>query len=405
MMLFSIIVFGYLSLRLVFPLRCRIFWKILFEFIVFCGAFKFHILYVLGGPMFFSPDLPYSILFLTAWLFAFIFILFFCVLICDSLYDVYRFLKFLVHKNHMQSIKKFVGVVLNPMKYSYRLFFYPAQQTIHKKLEYIHIALVCFACIGATWGIFQGTTIPTIRQEVIELPNIAPETENFTIALLADLHADRLSSPQRIETIVQMTNDLHADIICIVGDFVDGKVITRQPQLLPLKKLNATYGVFGVPGNHEYYSGYKEWMKFLPTLGINMLVNESHMIQEKNIAIIGVPDSSARIFKETLMDIPKALKNVPENATKILLVHRPKVALEASSFPFDLQLSGHTHGGMIVGMDYFVSLFNGGFVHGLYKVKNLLLYVSRGTCMWHGFPIRLGIPAEITLLTFKKSNP
>ncbi|MBO4793944.1 MAG: metallophosphoesterase, partial [Deltaproteobacteria bacterium] len=85
-------------------------------------------------------------------------------------------------------------------------------------------------------------------------------------------------------------------------------------------------------------------------------------------------------------------------AVKILLSHRPAIAREAAKHGVSLQLSWHTHGGMIRGMDLLVARFNGGFVAGHYQVGALQLYVSRGSGIWNGFPVRIGVPAEITLL-------
>ena len=89
---------------------------------------------------------------------------------------------------------------------------------------------------------------------------------------------------------------------------------------------------------------------------------------------------------------------------KLLLAHQPKPAAEAAKSGVALQVSGHTHGGMIVGIDRLVARFNAGFVAGSYRVGNLRLYVSRGSGIWNGFPIRLGVPSEITLLRLKRQE-
>ena len=75
---------------------------------------------------------------------------------------------------------------------------------------------------------------------------------------------------------------------------------------------------------------------------------------------------------------------------------------EAAEAGADLQLSGHTHGGMIVGLDRFLALLNHGFVSGEYDVGGMKLYVSRGTNLWKGFPVRIGVPSEITLITLSR---
>ena len=98
-------------------------------------------------------------------------------------------------------------------------------------------------------------------------------------------------------------------------------------------------------------------------------------------------------------DLKKTLHGIPAGDFILLLAHRPAQAKSAARSGISLQLSGHTHGGMIRGLDWVVAQFNGGFVSGLYEVNGMKLYVSNGTGIWNGFPIRLGRPAEITLIT------
>ena len=88
----------------------------------------------------------------------------------------------------------------------------------------------------------------------------------------------------------------------------------------------------------------------------------------------------------------------------MLLAHRPGHAREAVKKNVQLQLSGHTHGGMIAGFDRVIGKFNEGFTAGSYQLEDMLLYVSSGTAIWSGFPFRLGSRAEITVITLKNNN-
>ncbi|MDR2696749.1 MAG: metallophosphoesterase, partial [Deltaproteobacteria bacterium] len=94
-------------------------------------------------------------------------------------------------------------------------------------------------------------------------------------------------------------------------------------------------------------------------------------------------------------DIAGALAGAPEGAVRILLDHRPGNAPENARMGVDLQLSGHTHGGQILGMHQLVARFNQGFVYGWYQVDTMRMYVSSGAGLWNGFPVRLGVPSEI----------
>lgn len=103
-------------------------------------------------------------------------------------------------------------------------------------------------------------------------------------------------------------------------------------------------------------------------------------------------------------DLDKALAGAPQGAPVILMAHRPEAARENAARGVALQLSGHTHGGMMPGLDRLVARFNGGFVKGWYDVGGMKLFNSPGTSLWNGFPLRLMDPAEITLLTFRAAK-
>ena len=256
----------------------------------------------------------------------------------------------------------------------------------------------------ATLGLFNAAELPQVREERIAIERLPEEAEGLTIAVLADLHAHRLIRRNKITEMVRRTNILKPDVVVIIGDFADGTVAQRGNDLLPLAALSAPHGVFGVPGNHEYYSGYTEWMKLLPQLGIQMLENGHVPLFSGKIALGGVTDTVAARFGLEAPDVRKAFAGAPPEAVKILLAHRPALAREASKHGVSLQLSGHTHGGMIRGMDLLVARFNGGFAAGCYRIGALQLYVNRGSGIWNGFPVRLGVPAEITLLSLHRKN-
>ena len=259
------------------------------------------------------------------------------------------------------------------------------------------------AAVLATVGMVGGTAVPRVREEAIAVNHLPEGADGLTVAVLADLHVDGITRADRIRKIVERTNALNPDIVIIAGDFVDGTVPVHGDDLRPLADLKARYGVFGVPGNHEYYSGYEEWMEFLPTLGIRMLHNEHVLTGEGGAVVLaGVTDPVAGIMGREEPDIRKALAGAPEKGVRILASHQPRLAPEAAEHGVDLQVSGHTHGGMIAGIDRLVARFNEGFVSGLYTVGDMKLYVSNGAGIWNGFPIRIGVPSEIVLIRLRR---
>ena len=117
------------------------------------------------------------------------------------------------------------------------------------------------------------------------------------------------------------------------------------------------------------------------------------------LAILGENDPVSRDS-----DIHIAAGMVPYGAFRILLAHRPTRLAEHAAYRVRLQLSGHTHGGAVIGLDRFVARANEGHVRGIYREHGLTLYVNSGTGQWAGFPTRLGVAPEITLLTLKRSS-
>ncbi len=375
-LLFELFLFCTIFLLGVVPLRCGWYAKIALGAVLFVGAFKFHVTRVLGGPMFFAPRLPVALLFTLSWLFSILFIFFFFLVAATAGYLLFLLIYFACLRQ------------------------FPSQFWLIANR--LNLGLLVFASALATFGIVCGRSAPEIREMTIVLPNLPAEAEGLTLAVLADIHADKLTPANRVKVMVELTNALRPEVIVLLGDLVDGTVAEHGRDLLPLQELSARYGVFGIPGNHEYYSGYQEWMDFLPTLGIRMLINEHILLPETQVAIAGVTDQAADRFGLDLPDVDRALAGRPQGLTTILLAHRPNLAPLAEQHGVDLQLSGHTHGGMFKGLDYLVARFNGGFVAGWYQVGEMQLYVNRGTGIWNGFPIRIGVPPEITLLRLTK---
>jgi predicted MPP superfamily phosphohydrolase len=172
-----------------------------------------------------------------------------------------------------------------------------------------------------------------------------------------------------------------------------------RDEVAPLSMLGAPHGKFFVTGNHEYYWDAPGWVREVQSLGFDALVNTHRLIQHGSgrLLLAGVTDSSASGWTPGHRSDPQAaMSGAPAADVRVLLAHQPTSAFAAQRAGFDLQLSGHTHGGQYFPFNLVVRLFQP-FVHGLHKVKEMWLYVSRGTGYW-GPPIRIGAPSEITLI-------
>lgn len=184
----------------------------------------------------------------------------------------------------------------------------------------------------------------------------------------------------------------------VTGDFIDGTVAARRKDVEPLRDLRAKDGIFFVPGNHEYFFGYDQWMRHLSGMGMRLLANDHAVLDRAGgkIVFAGVTDLSAPETGQPPPDLSAALQGAPTGAPVVLLDHEPKNARDAAAGGVALQLSGHTHGGMIVGLDRLIARVNGGYVSGRYGVSGMTLYVNNGTALWPGFVLRLGRPSELT---------
>ena len=138
----------------------------------------------------------------------------------------------------------------------------------------------------------------------------------------------------------------------------------------------------------------------LRRLGLHVLMNQNAVLEHDGARLLvgGVTDFNAHQFDPAQRSDPHAaLSGAPANVgVKLLLAHQPRSAAAAAEAGFDLQLSGHTHGGQFLPWNFFVR-FQQPFTAGLNRLKKLWVYTSRGTGYW-GPPVRFGAPSEITRL-------
>ena len=224
--------------------------------------------------------------------------------------------------------------------------------------------------------------------------------QGFSIAQISDIHVGSAIRRNYVDAIVDAVNGLRPDLIAVTGDVVDGSVPELAAHTAPLGRLRARHGAFFVTGNHEYYSGEMAWTAEFRRLGLKVLLNEHTVLSHDGapLVVAGVTDFSAHHFNPAQRSDPAAaLAGAPSNAgAKILLAHQPRSAHAAATAGYDLQLSGHTHGGQFWPWNLFLRLQQP-FTAGLHRLNELWVYVSRGTGYW-GPPNRFGAPSEITRL-------
>lgn len=233
---------------------------------------------------------------------------------------------------------------------------------------------------------------PRIVRVTVPIADLPSDLAGFRILQLSDLHVGPTIRRRFVDAVVDRANALRPDLIAVTGDVADGLVPELREHVEPLGRLRAPHGAYFVTGNHEYYWDVRGWIGELERLGIEVLSNEHRVVTRGagRLLVAGVTDLSAA------SDPAAAVAGAPPSDVRVLLAHQPRSAFAAQAAGYDLQLSGHTHGGQYFPFNLLVRLFQP-FVAGLHRLESMWLYVSRGTGYW-GPPLRLGAPAEITLL-------
>ncbi|WP_280153464.1 metallophosphoesterase [Piscinibacter sp. XHJ-5] len=261
-------------------------------------------------------------------------------------------------------------------------------------------AVPLLALVLTAWGFLNARRTASVVRVDVPIAGLPAALEGFTIAQISDVHVGPTIGGDYVEAIVHAVNRLGADMVAVTGDLVDGRVQELAPHVAPLASLRSRHGTYFVTGNHEYYSGAAPWIAELRRLGMRVLLNEHVLLRHGGamLLVAGVTDYSAHHFDGAQRSDPQAaLAGASgEAAVKLLLAHQPRSAEAAVRAGFDLQLSGHTHGGQFWPWNHFVR-FQQPFTAGLHRLGALWVYVSRGTGYW-GPPKRFAAPSEITAL-------
>ena len=265
-------------------------------------------------------------------------------------------------------------------------------------------AVPLLALAVTAWGLLNARRTAAVVRVDVPVAGLAPALHGFTLAQISDIHIGPTIRRDYLQRIVQRVNALGADVVAVTGDLVDGSVSELAHHVEALAGLQSRHGTFFVTGNHEYYSGVHAWVDELRRIGLTVLLNEHVVLlaqqtdhQPTPLVLAGVTDFSAGHFDAAHRSDPAAaLHGAPPGALRVLLAHQPRSATAAANAGFDLQLSGHTHGGQFWPWNLFVPLQQP-FTAGLNRLNSLWVYTSRGTGYW-GPPKRFGAPSEITLL-------
>ena len=259
-----------------------------------------------------------------------------------------------------------------------------------------------------TMGLGYGIAVEPgqVRVENIRLtlPNLHPAFNGYRLIQISDLHVDDGLKSGQLDEVVETINLLNADLIAITGDFVTRNAEGYADVLREtLGQLRAPDGVVAVPGNHDHWSNIEVIRTVLAESGIRDLSNRVMTLKrgEAQLHMAGVDD-----IWENKHDLDAVLAQLPTHGAAILMAHEPDFADEsAATERFDLQISGHTHGGQVVlpvvGSPILPYLGRK-YPIGLYKVGNMWQYTNRGLASV--IPVRINCYPEITVFTFESAE-
>ena len=270
--------------------------------------------------------------------------------------------------------------------------------------------------LGALGGAFLGCCIYARKVEPgdvevvsvsLVLPRLDARFDGYRVAHISDFHADGWMTPGRVLGLVNLVNAEEPDLVAITGDFATYsrfRSLIRHASALvaPLRRLRAPDGVFAVLGNHDYKTDAHIVQRVLAASGVIELHNTVRTLRRPGatLHLCGVDD-----VKEGTPRLDRVLQDLPGEGAAVLLAHEPDFAdHSAATGRFDLQLSGHSHGGQ-VGVPLLRRLFlprlSRKYPIGLYRVNGMALYTNRGLGAHPRF--RFNCRPEITVFTLRSS--
>lgn len=251
--------------------------------------------------------------------------------------------------------------------------------------------------VGVTgYGVKTALGGPQIARVQVPLAKLPRAMDGTRLAVVSDIHLGPLTGMNHARRIVDVINSVQADIVCVVGDLVDGSVAELGRFAAPLAEIQSRQGAYFVTGNHEYYSGFEEWVDEVARLNIRPLRNER--LELGGLDLAGVNDLGGADAGDP-PDFAKALGDRDTARPVVLMAHQPAAVHDAAPFGVDLQVSGHTHGGQMAPFNLLVGLEQP-VVSGLGSVDGVPVYVTNGAGFW-GPPVRVGAPPQVSVIELR----
>ena len=260
-------------------------------------------------------------------------------------------------------------------------------------MKYGLLILIFASAFVVIAGVINYNTI-RMSEYFIEVHARQSTANNLKIAFVADFHIDTNTPEDFIKKFVTKTNSVTPDIVLFAGDIVEGRNINELENTTNiLKQISATYGVFGVIGNHEYYRG-QENGGFFVNAGIELLRDTVIVVADK-FSLAGRLDSHF----ENRKTVGELLQTAVDTLPLIMLDHRPTELFEVAKTKTDIQVSGHTHNGQLFPINLILRRM---YVlsYGYKKIENTNFFVTSGIRLWR-YPVRTTGKSEIIVVNVK----
>ncbi|MEL6916343.1 MAG: metallophosphoesterase [Bacteroidota bacterium] len=299
--------------------------------------------------------------------------------------------------------------------------------TIPTRRRFLSVVALGIAALpfGALlYGMYKGKYNYKVLKYNLEFDDLPDGFDGYQITQISDVHSGSFDNREKIEYAIDLVNRQNSDVIFFTGDMVNNKAEEMKPWASLFSKLKAKDGKFSVLGNHDY-GDYIEWdtaelknanledlKKLQKEMGFDLLLNESRYLRkgDDKLALIGVENWGKGGFKKA-GDLKKAVSNIAKEDFKILLSHDPSHWEEEvieDLYHYHLTLSGHTHG-MQFGIEipgwvkWSPVKWRYKYWAGIYEEMGQYINVNRGFG-FIGYPGRVGIWPEITVITLKKKS-
>ncbi len=264
------------------------------------------------------------------------------------------------------------------------------------KLLYFGLVLVALIVLSLI-GFIRFSNTALVKMDLETGKNSGQS--GLTLIAASDIHLGNVVRKRRLVKWVQLINKQKPDLILLVGDIIDHsyRAVIAQEMDKELLKLKATYGVYAVPGNHDYYAGIDQALDFMKRSGIQVLRDTAITVGNR-LVLIGRDDLTNKNRKP----LDAILNGMNTDLPRIVLDHQPLSIKESIDNQIDFHLSGHTHDGQIFPINKVVSLiYEQGY--GYRRSGKTQAYVSSGLGLW-GAPIRLGTRSEIVRINLKDAD-